>query len=75
MDVFDKILNTFKINHIKAGQILPRSELSKTIHSLSIKERLELKDVWHTILSSQIAIDGNPEGPMLTEIGEGMVYK
>ncbi len=75
MDVFDKILNIFKINNIKAGQILPRAELVKGIQALSPQERVQLKDAWHTILSNRLIIDGKPEGPILTELGESMVYK
>ncbi|NBU96828.1 MAG: hypothetical protein EBS19_01230 [Spirochaetia bacterium] len=74
MDALEVILDTFKKNQIKAGQILDKKLLLLEINKLSKEEKLNVRNAWHTLLGNGLILESNPLGPTLTSLGEEMIY-
>jgi len=74
MDALEVILDTFKKNQIKAGQILDKKLLLLEINKLSQEEKLNVRNAWHTLLGNGLILESNPLGPTLTSLGEEMIY-
>jgi hypothetical protein len=74
MEVLDKLLFTFKKYNIKSGEVLEKSKLMETINSLPPSEKTLVRDAWHTLVSEGIIFEGNSKGPVLTKLGESILY-
>ncbi|MBI38376.1 MAG: hypothetical protein CMF59_02160 [Leptospiraceae bacterium] len=71
--VLKDILQIFKSNGIKAGDVMDKKLMMDEIKSWPQERKLMVRDAWHMLVGNGLIQEGDPAGPRLTPRGEQLM--